>query len=151
MTNTLTYKGYLGSISFSAEDNLLIGSVVGIQDSLNFHGTSIEEVTQSFHDCIDGYLEMCEAFGRRPDKVYKGSFNVRISPRLHQQVAQAAEKSGLSLNQFVQQALEEKVNPPDQKKVVSILQEVQQTSSVYAVKEYDYTGRYRHAASGHLS
>jgi predicted HicB family RNase H-like nuclease len=91
MANILKYNGYHGTIEFSAEDNMLIGSVIGIQDSLNFHGHSIEEITQSFHDCIDGYLEMCAAFGRSPDKVYKGSFNIRIPQDLHRQAAIMAE------------------------------------------------------------
>lgn len=114
MANLLKYKGYHGSIAFSAEDNLLVGSVIGIRDSLNFHGSSIEEVTQSFHDSIDGYLEMCEALGRSPDKEYKGSFNVRISPDLHRQAALTAEEEGISLNQFIQQAIEDHLAPSGQ-------------------------------------
>lgn len=112
MANMLKYKGYHGSIEFSAEDNLLVGSVIGIRDRLNFHGSSIEEITQSFHDSIDGYLEMCEALGRSPDKEYKGSFNVRISPELHRQAALTAEQEGMSLNQFIQQAIEDHLAPP---------------------------------------
>ena len=51
MANTLKYRGYHGQIEFSAEDNLFVGHVIGIQDSLNFHGSSIDEITVSFHDC----------------------------------------------------------------------------------------------------
>lgn len=70
MSNLLKYKGYHGSVSFSAEDGMLIGSVIGIQDSLNFHGSSVPEIEQSFHNCIDGYLEMCSESGKKPDKEY---------------------------------------------------------------------------------
>lgn len=115
MANMLKYKGYHGSVAFSAEDNLLVGSVIGIRDSLNFHGNSIEEITQSFHDSIDGYLEMCEALGLSPDKEYKGSFNVRISPDLHRQAALTAEQEGVTLNQFVQKAIESQLLPKKQK------------------------------------
>ncbi len=109
MANLMEYKGYHGTVTFSSEDNLLIGNVIGVQDSLNFHGTSIEEVTQSFHDCVDGYLEMCKEFGKNPDKEYKGSFNVRIGPDLHRAADLAAKAAGITLNQLVQKALEEKV------------------------------------------
>lgn len=119
MANMLKYKGYHGSIEFSAEDNLLVGSVIGIRDSLNFHGSSIEEITQSFHDSIDGYLEMCEALGRSPDKEFKGSFNVRISPDLHRRAALTAEQEGMSLNQFIQQAIEDHLAPSSQQWKVS--------------------------------
>lgn len=130
MANILKYKGYHGSIEFSAEDNMLIGAVIGIQDSLNFHGHSIEEITQSFHNCIDGYLEMCEAFGRSPDKVYKGSFNIRIPQDLHRQAALMAEIEGISLNQFIQQAIEDRVKPVQYKNIVIQLPLIQKSTSV---------------------
>ncbi len=125
MANTLKYRGYHGQIEFSAEDNLFVGHVIGIQDSLNFHGSSIDEITVSFHDCIDGYLEMCEAFGREPDKEYKGSFNVRISPPLHRSAAIQAEAEGKSLNQFIQEAIEEKLSPGQE--IVAIMIDRQET------------------------
>ena len=114
---------------------MLIGSVIGIQDSLNFHGTTIDEITQAFHDSIDGYLEMCEALGRSPDKEYKGSFNVRIAPDLHRQAAIAAECSGMTLNQFVQQAIEDKLNPDPYKSVVVFLPATSQKAMVKAEKK----------------
>lgn len=125
MANTLKYRGYHGQIEFSAEDNLFVGHVIGIQDSLNFHGSSIDEITVSFHDCIDGYLEMCKTFGREPDKEYKGSFNVRISPPLHRSAAIRAEAEGKSLNQFIQEAIEEKLSPGQE--IVAIMIDRQET------------------------
>ena len=125
MANTLKYRGYHGQIEFSAEDNLFVGHVIGIQDSLNFHGSSIDEITVSFHDCIDGYLEMCNTFGRDPDKEYKGSFNVRISPPLHRSAAIQAEAEGKSLNQFIQEAIEEKLSPGQE--IVAIMIDRQET------------------------
>ena len=106
MSNTIKYNGYHATIEFSAEDELLVGSVIGILDSLNFHGSSIEEVTRSFHDCIDGYLEMCKSLGRQPDKEYKGSLNIRIGQELHRLAALEAEKQGIKLNKFIQNAIE---------------------------------------------
>ena len=125
MANTLKYRGYHGQIEFSAEDNLFVGHVIGIQDSLNFHGSSIDEITVSFRDCIDGYLEMCKTFGREPDKEYKGSFNVRISPPLHRSAAIQAEAEGKSLNQFIQEAIEEKLSPGQE--IVAIMIDRQET------------------------
>ena len=125
MANTLKYRGYHGQIEFSAEDNLFVGHVIGIQGSLNFHGSSIDEITVSFHDCIDGYLEMCKTFGREPDKEYKGSFNVRISPPLHRSAAIQAEAEGKSLNQFIQEAIEEKLSPGQE--IVAIMIDRQET------------------------
>ena len=121
MANSMKYKGYHATIEYSSEDGMLVGSVIGIQDSLNFHGTTVSEITQAFHDSIDGYLEMCEMLGRSPDKEYRGSFNVRISSELHRKAAVAAECSGVTLNQFVQQAIESKINPDPYRSVVFVL------------------------------
>ena len=151
MANILKYKGYHGSIEFSAEDNMLIGSVIGIQDSLNFHGHSIEEITQSFHDCIDGYLEMCEAFGRSPDKVYKGSFNIRIPQDLHRQAAIMAETEGISLNQFIQQAIEERVKTVRYKNILIHLPIMQKTTKLKSSCTSFNQTKYQASPSAHFS
>jgi predicted HicB family RNase H-like nuclease len=38
-------------------------------------------------------------------KSFKGSFNVRVKPEIHQRAAMIATAKGISLNQFVQKAL----------------------------------------------
>jgi predicted HicB family RNase H-like nuclease len=38
------------------------------------------------------YLEICKEQGNEPEKAFKGTFNVRISPELHQRVAVAAAR-----------------------------------------------------------
>lgn len=36
--NTLTYKGYIGSVSFSEKDNVFFGKIEGIDGLVNFEG-----------------------------------------------------------------------------------------------------------------
>ena len=105
MSRMLEYKGYHASIDYDDEDELFVGSVFGVRDSLNFHGTSVEELKENFHECIDTYLAMCKEFDVAPDKEYKGSFNVRLAPTLHRDIAYAAEQQGITLNQYVINAL----------------------------------------------
>lgn len=71
MNSMLEYKGYHASVEFDAEDNLFIGEVFGINDSLNFHGTSVTELKEMFKQCIDNYLDLCEKIGKKPDKEFK--------------------------------------------------------------------------------
>lgn len=111
MSNMLNYKGYHASVEYDAEDQILVGTVFGVRDTLAFHGTSIPEITETFHDCIDTYLSVCADQGLDPDKEFKGSLNVRISPELHRQAALTAEQEGISLNQFIQQAIREHLAP----------------------------------------
>ena len=52
MNSMLEYKGYHASVDFDAEDNLFIGEVFGINDSLIFHGTSVTELKEMFKQCM---------------------------------------------------------------------------------------------------
>lgn len=107
MNSMIEYKGYHASIEYDAEDNIFVGEVFGIADSLNFHGTSVTELKEMFEQCIDNYLDLCEKIGKEPDKEFKGTFNIRISPQLHKKAALAAAKQKITLNQYVMQAIEQ--------------------------------------------
>ena len=111
MNEMMEYKGYHAQVEFDAEDEIFIGRVYGITDSLNFHGTSVAELEKMFHQSIDNYLEMCAQCGKTPDKEFEGSLNVHISPELHKQISFQAARQGISLNQYVLQALEKSLFP----------------------------------------
>ena len=106
MNNTFKYRGYTGSLEMSEEDEVLYGKVLGISDLISYEGTTYQELVADFHGAVDDYLAMCEAEGVEPDVPYKGTFNVRVSPALHEQLARYAIGAGRSLNSCVQEALE---------------------------------------------
>lgn len=60
MSSMLEYRGYHASIEYDAEDDILVGEVFGIADSLNFHGESVNEVKEMFKQSIDNYLLLCK-------------------------------------------------------------------------------------------
>ena len=101
----MEYKGYHASIRYSDEDNLFIGEIIGVNDTLAFHGTSIAELETMFHQSVDNYLELCRQVGRQPDKEYKGQFNVRIPSALHRTAVLCAKQRNISLNEFVTAAI----------------------------------------------
>ena len=103
----MEYRGYHAYIRYSEEDRLFVGEVIGINDTLGFHGSTVDELEQMFHQSIDNYLKMCEEFGKVPDKEYKGQFNVRIPPDLHRSAVICARQRNISLNEFVSQAIQE--------------------------------------------
>lgn len=116
MNSMLEYKGYHATIEFDADDDIFVGKVFGIADSLNFHGSSIPELKEMFEQCIDNYLDFCEKIGKVPEKEFKGSFNVRISPELHRKAALAAANQKITLNQYIVNAITEsfeKVSKPE--------------------------------------
>jgi predicted HicB family RNase H-like nuclease len=62
-----------------------------------------------FHEAVDEYIETCNEMGKEPQKAFKGVFNVRVKPELHQKVAFVATKKGVALNQVVSEALSQYV------------------------------------------
>ena len=145
MSNKLTYKGYHATIEYDAEDGILIGTVFGIRDTLAFHGSSILEITETFHDCIDTYLAVCKEQGISPDKEFKGSLNVRITPELHRKAAFIANQEGITLNQLIQQAIEARVQPTLSKNTVIQLPVVQNNTIMRSISmnHYGYNNRYQ--------
>lgn len=110
MSNILKYKGYHAKVEFSAEERVFFGEVFGIEDSLNFYGETVSEIEGAFHNCIEEYLEMCKEFGKEPNRSFKGSFNVRVRPEMHRDAALAAYDKGITLNQYVEEALEKSLS-----------------------------------------
>lgn len=107
--NLLKYKDYYGTVEYSAADELLFGKVIGIRGLISYEGKSIDELKADFETAVDDYLEYCEESGIEPDKQYKGSFNVRISPELHRNLSLYATSRGETLNAAVEQAIKNMV------------------------------------------
>lgn len=103
--NVLQYKGYHAKVEFDTESCMLRGKIEGINDYVDFESSDVQMIETEFHNAVDDYLEFCKEVGKEPDKEYKGSFNVRIDPSLHQKLAVFAFKNGESLNQTVEKAI----------------------------------------------
>ena len=109
MKNIMEYKGYYTKIEFDSDSKVLYGRIEGINDLVNFESNSLREVECEFHKAVDDYLEFCEEVGKNPDKTYKGTFNIRISPELHRMAAMEAYKENITLNKLVEKAIQKVV------------------------------------------
>ena len=109
MSNLLEYKDYLGTVEYSSSDKILYGKVIGINGLVSYEGSRIESLQNDFEEAIDDYLEMCREQGIEPQKTYKGTFNVRISPTLHRNLAMFAALHNKTLNATVEEAIKEYV------------------------------------------
>jgi predicted HicB family RNase H-like nuclease len=103
--NTMSYKGYAARIEFDAEDRIFIGHVAGIRDTVGFHGASVAELEQAFHEAVDDYVRACEKLGQRPERPASGKLMLRVPPAVHASALRSAELEGLSLNQWATQVL----------------------------------------------
>jgi len=109
MKDVLVYKDYIGSVHFNAIDEVFYGSIEGIDDLITFEGITVIELKKAFQEAVEDYENICKEENKEIEKSYKGSFNVRVSPEVHKKAKRIAQMKGISLNQFVQKALEDEV------------------------------------------
>jgi len=105
MNNTVEYKNYIGSVEFSEENNIFFGKVLGIRSLIMYEGKDVSSFISDFHDAVDDYLSLCEEKQEEPEIPYKGSFNVRVTPKLHKDLAIKAIRENVTLNKEVELAL----------------------------------------------
>jgi len=60
MEDTLTYKGFIGSVHFSTNDRVFFGKIEGINDLVTFEGTTINELENAFHFVVDEHIRDSE-------------------------------------------------------------------------------------------
>ena len=109
MTNKLTYKQFIGTVNFSSEDEIFYGKLEGVNDLVTFEGETVKKLKKAFKEAVEDYIEICSATGKSVFKSFKGSFNVRVNPELHSKAFESATLNGKTLNQFVKEAIEEKI------------------------------------------
>ena len=73
-------------------------------------GDTTDEAIEMIHDAMRGWIGVALEDGStvpepKPDEDYSGKFVVRVPRSLHRQLAEAAEREGVSLNQFINVAL----------------------------------------------
>ena len=105
MNNTMSFRGYTASMVFDAEDKIIVGRVLDIDDIISFHGESVSEFEVNFHAVIDDYVSACEQLGSVPEKPPSGKLMLRVAPNVHAAALKAAARSGVSLNKWAERAL----------------------------------------------
>ncbi len=106
----LEYKEFTGSVHFSTEDEVFFGKIEGIPDLVSFEGSTVRELKKAFEEAVNQYIDICNEQNKPVMKTLKGSFNVRIDPGLHRKAYNASLAKGISLNQFVQKAIENQLS-----------------------------------------
>ncbi len=86
-----------------------MGRVIGVNDVITFHGTTVKEVVSAFRESVDDYLAACAKLGQSPDKPASGKFIVRAAPLTHRAALAMATAEGKSLNAWVVEVIERAV------------------------------------------
>jgi len=69
-TNSLSYRGYYGSVEFSDEDSVFFGRIVGVNDRITYEGIDVNSLRHDFESAVDEYLETCSQLSKEPEKSY---------------------------------------------------------------------------------
>ena len=109
MKDILKYKGFIGSVHYAAEDRVLYGRVEGVNDLITFEGSTVDELEKGFKYMVDKHIEDCTSNNVPIEKSYKGNLNIRLSPKLHKVAAYNASLKGVSLNQYINDAIRKEI------------------------------------------
>lgn len=111
----LTYKHYRARVTYDAVEMVLRGRVEGLAEHVTFESRKTDAVEAAFQQAVDDYLARCAREGRRPDREYRGCFNVRIHPSCHRELAMLAfEHPWETINSLVERAVKEFLEKPYQ-------------------------------------
>ena len=111
-TELLSFKGYYGSMSVSLEDECLHGRIEFVSDLVTYEAATVPKLKKAFEAAVDDYLATCAEVGKDPLRSCSGTFNVRIGPDLHMAALVASKQADTSLNDFIRQAISDKVAQP---------------------------------------
>ncbi len=107
--SNLEYKGFKAKVEFSADDDVFFGRLIGIRDIVTFEGQTVDQLKESFKEAVDFHIEVCEKTGEKLKKPYSGKVFLRLPSELHARIAETAEASGKSINEWGKDILEKAV------------------------------------------
>jgi len=106
----LRHKGYVGRAEIDAHEKAIVGRVINMaRDGITFGGKTVEEAEQDFRAAVDEYLAWAQEKGFAPERPYRGEILVRATAELHRETAAASAESETSINQFVLDAVRDRL------------------------------------------
>jgi predicted HicB family RNase H-like nuclease len=64
--DTLSFKGYEGSVEPDRERGVWRGKLISIADLVTYEAPTVTDLRKEFEAAVDDYLETCRALGRSP-------------------------------------------------------------------------------------
>ena len=107
MSSAMTHKGYSARVEYSDEDECFVGRIAGIRAVIGFHADNVAGLRQAFEEAVEHYINLALERGQTPEKPFSGRMMLRLPSQVHAHVSAAAERAGLSVNQWATQTLEQ--------------------------------------------
>ena len=64
LRDSLSYKGFVGSVHFNANDGGVYGRIAGVTDLVTFEATTVAGLAASFREAVEDYLLLCRTAGK---------------------------------------------------------------------------------------
>ena len=109
MKNIMQFDGgYKAVITYDQEIGIFRGEFVGLNGGADFYAKDTEGLQREGETSLKIFLRMCGEAGVSPKKP-RGKFALRLDPDTYYDASVAAAANGLSLNQWIAQAVREAV------------------------------------------
>ena len=103
--NTLTIGGHKAVVSLDADLGLLRGEFVGLNGGADFYAKDIDTLIREGEASLAAFMEVCGERGIEPVKKFSGKLQLRLDEAVHANATIAAAARGVSLNQFIADAV----------------------------------------------
>jgi predicted HicB family RNase H-like nuclease len=110
MKNIMKIDGYDAVINYDPEIEMFRGEFINLNGGADFYASDIKGLHKEGQASLNIFLAMCMEDGVEPKKSYSGKFNVRISPKLHENLVLKASATGKSINQLVVESISNSVS-----------------------------------------
>ena len=107
----MEYKGYVAVIGYDDSTDLLYGNVINAASYaiVNFMASDVDGLKREFRISIDEYLSGCAEDGFEPEEPFPGKLELPLYRALYQRMAMAAAEEGLEIDEWVAEAIEQKL------------------------------------------
>jgi predicted HicB family RNase H-like nuclease len=106
MNNIMVIDGYRAVVQYDPEIDMFRGEFVGLNGGADFYAPDVHGLRNEGVVSLRVFLDACREAGIPPVRTFSGKFQARVSAELHLRSTEAAAALGISLNQFVQRAME---------------------------------------------
>jgi predicted HicB family RNase H-like nuclease len=94
------------SSSYAEDVDMLRGEFIGLNGGADFYARDIATLKTEGAKSLQVFLDTCNEPGINPYRHFSGKSNARINLELHALAVEKAAAEGISLNQFIERAIE---------------------------------------------
>ena len=107
--NLIEINNVKAFIQYDPDIDMFRGEFIGLNGSADFYADNIKALKKEGELSLKIFIEMCQEDQVEPYKKFSGKFNIRIKPKLHEKIVAISKAQMISLNEFINDAIENKL------------------------------------------